>query len=738
MARGATANVIPVLVFFAALLLIFLLVIPHDVVQASPTVSNNQCETTIQLNTDVAHPLSEKRAEATRRRLTWACIALGPLLTVPSTTVAVADFCSDLVDVGEGKAVLKLDLTVRSESSALQASVCHSDHASGDELSSTLLSLCHGHSADSTGSADMVPSDCHMLISAARAKYDFISARLAHAAELITSPVYDPSIIGPGLEGSVSVDAMFGETWESVAPRLVEASSLRGTAGEHFIRAILAYRVRAFSGEMGTYDLHSIGGGKNVSVIKAASGGQTPTAMILLVGLAATLTAAAVAVGTERGPPRRQRSASLVCAVNVLKGVAMVGTLYTHSFEVFTPPGTGSEALLSFLGGQASSTSSLLPLPLTLLSNGSRGVHLMFFLTGFVNALPVVCGRRSLSSFSDALQFWQKRAARIVPLLFIISTIALLTLPGDSKINKDGDSLGADLLSPSTFSRAFFLFSFLFPLHPRYWDGRVPHSAQIWSLGVTVSFLALFPGLFRLCNNGKGDGQGKSGGGNDAGNRHVSMKALLSALALLGVVCFCVRLFVIFGGIDGLYCIQLATNLRLPYAMFLRDSISGVADEFWLGVVMAGVVSSGWQVRQSATFISIWVMAGILWILAGCFTWDYVNLHHLPLYMVAVMPIFFQLGNACLLFAALGASLDTNTLAAPLAWLGKSSYAVLLLHGFTLQAAFKVYRNTDTMPEYCLRGCVYFLALFALSHACTVLISGGSATTSIGSKTKGA
>ena len=67
------------------------------------------------------------------------------------------------------------------------------------------------------------------------------------------------------------------------------------------------------------------------------------------------------------------------------------------------------------------------------------------------------------------------------------------------------DLEGADVLSSSFYSRAFFLYSFLFPLHPQHWDGRVSHSAQIWSLGVTVCFLAIFPFLMWICRNGSSD-----------------------------------------------------------------------------------------------------------------------------------------------------------------------------------------------------------------------------------------
>ena len=306
----------------------------------------------------------------------------------------------------------------------------------------------------------------------------------------------------------------------------------------------------------------------------------------------------------------------------------------SHSFEVFTPPGAGSGALLSFLG-MASETPPFVPLPLTLLSNGSRGVHLMFFLSGFVNAFPVVGGRRSLSSFSDALRFWQRRAARIIPLLFIVSGFVFLTQ--QREIEGEG---GTDALSLSLLSRVFFLFSFTFPLHPWYWDGRVPHSAQIWSLGVTVSFLAIFPGLIWLCG-GRGDGGGGCGGGgkgSGGGGGHrvshrrrqhpkhppltlflppqIPVKALLRTLAILAVSSFAVRLFVLSGGIDGLYCIQLASNLRLSYAMFLRDSITGVADEFWAGVVLAGIVAGGWRLRRGAASTLVWILSGILWIVS--------------------------------------------------------------------------------------------------------------------------
>ena len=77
---------------------------------------------------------------------------------------------------------------------------------------------------------------------------------------------------------------------------------------------------------------------------------------------------------------------------------------------------------------------------------------------------------------------------------------------------------------------------------------------------------------------------------------------------------------------------------------------------------------------------------------------------------------------------------STTTLSTPLAWLGKSSYAVLLLHGVALKSAFKAYRNTDTMLEYCTRGIISFALIFALSHACTEWISGGGG----GGATRGA
>jgi peptidoglycan/LPS O-acetylase OafA/YrhL len=169
---------------------------------------------------------------------------------------------------------------------------------------------------------------------------------------------------------------------------------------------------------------------------------------------------------TQRKPPR-------IDIIDGLRGLAILGVIFHHVFTANFFPGIYGYWIYG-----------LLLSPFTMLSNGFQGVTLFFILSGFVLTLPYALEIRTMNSWQDVIEFYKRRAKRLLPLFYIhVLVIATLLVPGHSPGGQ------AKLLLP--------IVTFIFPLFK---ETQMVEGLNIvlWSLGVEVWFCVLMPWLFFL------------------------------------------------------------------------------------------------------------------------------------------------------------------------------------------------------------------------------------------------
>ncbi|HLZ66876.1 MAG TPA: acyltransferase [Aliidongia sp.] len=153
--------------------------------------------------------------------------------------------------------------------------------------------------------------------------------------------------------------------------------------------------------------------------------------------------------------------------INGLRGAAILAVVWHHLFGIYFKPGSVLDSAPSG------------PHPLFFLSYGWVGVQLFFVLSGFVLYLPFARGRATLATGADWRQFYRRRAARLLPLYYLV---ALLCLVLNQVPPVHDQRLPLELLS---IAGALFTFA------PH---GFEPHlNPPLWSLGVEIWFSILFP-----------------------------------------------------------------------------------------------------------------------------------------------------------------------------------------------------------------------------------------------------
>jgi peptidoglycan/LPS O-acetylase OafA/YrhL len=151
--------------------------------------------------------------------------------------------------------------------------------------------------------------------------------------------------------------------------------------------------------------------------------------------------------------------------INGLRGVAIVAVIWHHLFGLYFKP--GSAAALPAASG-----------PAVYLSYGWIGVQLFFVLSGFVLYLPYAEGRAKLETRADLWGFYRRRAARLLPLYYIVAVLCLAL----NQPPPDGAKFGAELVSMGLVLFPFVAHGFEPYLNP-----------PLWSLGVEIWFSVLFP-----------------------------------------------------------------------------------------------------------------------------------------------------------------------------------------------------------------------------------------------------
>jgi peptidoglycan/LPS O-acetylase OafA/YrhL len=155
--------------------------------------------------------------------------------------------------------------------------------------------------------------------------------------------------------------------------------------------------------------------------------------------------------------------------VNGLRGLSALSIFYIYTLSQFTPPGTfGFEAF-----GFSWSLGHIL---------GSMwvGVNFFFFLSGFVLFLPFARGHEVQLS-----AFYRKRALRLLPLLYVVTTACLLAY---GAWNVYDSALRNVILHAA-------LGTFFFSLSVR----EIPGNPALWSLSVEIWMSVLFPFLVLAC-----------------------------------------------------------------------------------------------------------------------------------------------------------------------------------------------------------------------------------------------
>jgi len=151
--------------------------------------------------------------------------------------------------------------------------------------------------------------------------------------------------------------------------------------------------------------------------------------------------------------------------INGLRGVAILAVIWHHLFGLYFKPGS-AVALPASAG------------PAVYLSYGWIGVQLFFVLSGFVLYLPYAEGRARLESAADLWAFYRRRAARLLPLYYIVALLCLVM----NQPPPDGIKFGAELVSMGLVLFPFVSHGFEPFLNP-----------PLWSLGVEIWFSVLFP-----------------------------------------------------------------------------------------------------------------------------------------------------------------------------------------------------------------------------------------------------
>jgi peptidoglycan/LPS O-acetylase OafA/YrhL len=170
---------------------------------------------------------------------------------------------------------------------------------------------------------------------------------------------------------------------------------------------------------------------------------------------------------------RTESGAQKIGAVNGLRGLAIMMVIAFHLFVPFTT------STPSFPGEL--DPNGLLAI---IVKHGFLGVNIFFVLSGFVLYLPYRTKKRAINRLADFPDFYRHRAARLLPLYYIV---ALVTVALHAKSSAGSHAWYLELGG---------LLSTLFVFAPH---GFMPPSNPVlWSVGVEIWFSLLFPLLVLL------------------------------------------------------------------------------------------------------------------------------------------------------------------------------------------------------------------------------------------------
>lgn len=307
-----------------------------------------------------------------------------------------------------------------------------------------------------------------------------------------------------------------------------------------------------------------------------------------------------------------------IAAINGLRGVAILAVLYQHFCWNLTPSGWHSFTV-----------AGIRMLPFAALSNADQAVDLFFILSGLVLCLPYADERRRMVGVGNALSYYRRRAARLLPLL--LGTIVVSILLHTGLDPRAGWNAFVDIASKT-----------LWPFPQTRVQYLPTYNFVLWSLRVEIWLSILFP-------------------------------ALLWCMQRLGAP------------IVALSVIALDTAIRIVGAaswteggQFLVQSFVGRADSFVLGMALAFALRRERTSLRSLTAL----VAGPVMVVASFWLADTSVLDHLPM----LLPLW-------MLTLSIGFVVATGSLVARASWLSKAvchpafqipgimCYSIYLWHG---------------------------------------------------------
>lgn len=158
--------------------------------------------------------------------------------------------------------------------------------------------------------------------------------------------------------------------------------------------------------------------------------------------------------------------------INGLRAVAIIGVLWEHVIFFHHRVSGAFNFNVAVFGFRADLT--------FLAASGWLGVNLFFFLSGLVLMLPYARGDRQMTHTSDAVAYFKRRAARLLPLYYLGGAVAFCLFYRHSVGNS------ADWLAQwPSFLTATYIFT------PEVFQPKF--NWVFWSVGIEIWFSILFP-----------------------------------------------------------------------------------------------------------------------------------------------------------------------------------------------------------------------------------------------------
>lgn len=316
-----------------------------------------------------------------------------------------------------------------------------------------------------------------------------------------------------------------------------------------------------------------------------------------------------------------------LAVINGLRGVAILGVVWHHTvYKLWLQP-------------EATSPTRNLWEPLSaLLNSGWLGVNLFFMLSGFVLYLPYADGRRDVSSRAQWVDFYRRRAFRLLPLFYISLLVFTLADLAIGRPIAEPHQLATQLLLTFNFQTETF-----FP----------KSNWVLWSLGVEIWFSLLFPLVVYLIA------------------RHGITRVLVAVI----ILSFVVR-------VAGSQPELLGPGDRLNP---MKDGILGRLDDFLVGTwICDAYVRKRLKQLPTAPLTLFGISVGLL----SAVAWERVLDGSASQTIIPLLNNGVQLGSAALVVGALTMrnKLIAVLTCSPMQILGMMCFSVYVWHGRPIEA----------------------------------------------------